>query len=63
MALINLIAIIAGIYFVFGVMVKPAFFWEGQRMKHRRNYLGEQNTRLLYGILGVVLIGAGFLVN
>ena len=63
MQLINLIAIVVGIYCLFGVIVQPALFWDSKRMKHRREYMGEQKTRIMYGTLGVILLLVGLLTN
>jgi predicted transporter len=55
------IAIVAwGLYELFGITVKPAFYWErSRRMQLARTRLGDQNTTILYLVLSLLLVGFG----
>ena len=55
------IAIIAwGLYELFGITVKPAFYWErSRRVQLARARLGDQKTTILYLVLALLLVGFG----
>lgn len=55
------IAIIAwGLYELFGITVKPAFYWErSRRMKLARAHLGDRKTTIFYLVLALLLVGFG----
>ena len=55
------IAIFAwGVYELFGITVKPPFYWErSRRMQRARARLGDRNTTILYLVLALLLVGFG----
>lgn len=55
------IAIVAwGFYELFGITVKPGFYWErSRRMQLARARLGDRNTTILYLFLALLLVGFG----
>ncbi|MBX3059757.1 MAG: hypothetical protein KF770_25175 [Anaerolineae bacterium] len=55
------IAIVAwGLYELFGITVKPGFYWErSRRMQLTRARLGDRNATIVYLVFALVLVGFG----
>ena len=60
-SLINIIILLIGLYFVYGVMFKPAIFWERERIQRTRRVVGDNGTLWMYGILGSMMAIVGIL--
>ncbi|MEM7331510.1 MAG: hypothetical protein AAF490_05415 [Chloroflexota bacterium] len=60
-SLLDIVILLIGLYFVYGIMFKPAIFWERGRILRTRKVLGDQNTLIFYGILGSIMVIVGIL--
>lgn len=47
-----LIVVFLGIYFIYGVITKPGFFWESKGAIRIRDIFGDKNTIYFYILLG-----------
>ena len=52
-------AAIFGLYTLIGTTFKPKFYWEHPRMRHAREFFGDQKTRIVYAIAGGLLFLVG----
>lgn len=57
--LLDILLLLFGGYYLFSVVFKPAIFWESGRIMRTRNILGDRKTLIMYGALGVLMIGLG----
>ena len=57
--LLDILLLLFGSYYVFSVFFKPAIFWESRRILRTRDIIGDQKTLIMYGALGVVMVGIG----
>lgn len=60
-SLIDIVILLIGLYFVYGVMFKPAIFWERGRIVRTRSVMGDRGTLIMYGILGAVMVVVGII--
>lgn len=56
---LNSIILAYGIYTLFGILVKPNFYWESKRLQMRRARVGDQTVVRMYFFLGILMIGLG----
>lgn len=54
--------IVVGLFILWGVLAKPAFFWSSRKAERTRKLLGEGGTMVLYLILGTALAVVGILI-
>ncbi len=54
--LLNILLLLVAAYYLVGVTLKPAFFWERGRILRTRNIIGDQKTLILYTALACVMI-------
>lgn len=60
MNLIDIAIVAWGAYELFGITLKPAFYWErSRRMQLTRARLGDRNTTIAYVLFGLFLVGYG----
>ncbi len=59
MELIDVVLIVAGIYVLAGVTFKFDLFWNRRRILRTRNVIGDQNTVIMYIIVGIIMLGVG----
>ena len=52
-------AALFGLYTLIGTTFKPKFYWERPRMRHAREVLGDERTRIIYAISGGLLLIVG----
>ena len=57
--IIDGIILLYGLYTLFGILVKPDFYWESKRLQMRRERVGDQTVVRMYLILAVFMIGLG----
>jgi hypothetical protein len=57
--LLDILLLLFGGYYLFSVVFKPAICWESGRIVRTRNIVGERTTVIMYGALGVLMIGLG----
>lgn len=56
---LDILAIAFGVVILLGLIIKPSFWWNGERMRFTRERFGERNTIILYIVTAVVLIAVG----
>ena len=56
---LNTIILVYGIYTLFGILVKPNFYWESKRLQMRRERVGDQSVVRIYLVLAIFMIGLG----
>jgi len=57
--LLDILLLLFGGYYLFSVIFKPAVFWESRRIVRTRDIIGDQKTLIMYGALGILMIGLG----
>ncbi|MEM7111349.1 MAG: hypothetical protein AAF614_02885 [Chloroflexota bacterium] len=57
--IIDGIILLYGLYTLFGILVKPDFYWESKRLQMRRERVGDQTVVRMYLFLAVLMIGLG----
>ncbi len=57
--ILDILLLLLGGYYLYGVLVKPAFFWERGRILRTRDIIGDQKTLIMYASLAVIMIGIG----
>lgn len=57
--ILDILLLLFGGYYLFSVTFKPAIFWQSRRIMRTRDILGDQKTLIMYGALGVLMIGLG----
>lgn len=57
--ILDILILLIGLYFLYGVWQKPAIFWERGRIQRTRRVLGDQSTLWMYGILGAIMTVVG----
>ncbi len=61
LGLLEIILLVWGAYYLYGVIFKPAFFWERGRILRTRTIIGDQKTLILYFILALIMIIVGII--
>ncbi|MBU5677686.1 hypothetical protein KQI88_14795 [Alkaliphilus sp. MSJ-5] len=56
------ILVFIGIYFIYGVIRKPNFFWESKGTIRIRNVFGDNRARSFYILIGSFLIMLGIIL-
>ncbi len=57
--ILDILLLLFGGYYLFSVIFKPAIFWQSRRIVRTRDILGDQKTLIMYGALGVLMMGLG----
>ena len=57
--ILDILLLLLGGYYLVGVVVKPAIFWERGRILRTRDILGDQKTLIMYAALAVIMIAIG----
>ncbi|MCB9007419.1 MAG: hypothetical protein H6656_08680 [Ardenticatenaceae bacterium] len=57
--LLDILLFLFGGYYLVSVIFKPAIFWKSGRIVRTRDIMGDQKTLIMYGALGVLMIGLG----
>lgn len=57
--LLDILLLLIGSYYLFGVIFKPGIFWERGRILRTRNIIGDQKTLIMYTVLAFILIAVG----
>lgn len=57
--ILDIVILLLGLYFLYGVWQKPKIFWEGRRIRRTRNVLGDEVTFWMYAIMGVIMTAVG----
>ena len=56
---LNSIIIAYGVYTLFGILVKPNFYWESKRLQMRRDRVGDRTVVRMYLFVAIFMIGLG----
>lgn len=56
---LDVILIFYGFWTLVITFVKPNWYWNGKRMKDRREILGDQRTSTMYYVLGAIMLAVG----
>ncbi|WP_442863865.1 Imm17 family immunity protein [Anaeromicrobium sp.] len=51
--------LIVGLYFLFGAIKKPNWFWNNRKNTRFRNFFGDRHAYAFYIIAGIICIGLG----
>ena len=57
--LLSIVLTLYGLFTLYGVILRPNFYWERGRIRRTRELIGDNKTRALYLITGVVMFGVG----
>ena len=56
---IDMMLIGLGLFLIYVNLLKPDFYWNSRRISLRRQHLGDQNTVVVYSIIGVIFVLVG----
>lgn len=57
--LLDILLIIFGLYYLYGVVRKPDFYWQRGRIQRTREIIGDRNTQVMYLAVGLIMLGVG----
>ena len=58
---IDMILIVFDLFTLFGLIVKPGFYWERGRIRRTRQVIGDKNTAIMYYIIGGIMLAVGIM--
>jgi hypothetical protein len=57
--LLSIVLVIIGLALLYGGLFRPRFFWESEKLRQTRALIGDNRSRLLYVVMGVVMLLVG----
>jgi hypothetical protein len=61
MNIIDILLVLVGSYFLYGVLFKPSFFWDRPGMQRRREIIGDKRTSQMYLVLAIMMVAVGLI--
>ena len=61
--LLSAVLILAGLFCWYGTLSKASFFWDSRKAQSLRNLIGDLATKVIYLVLGLVIIGCGLFLG
>ncbi|QOR33819.1 tetratricopeptide repeat protein [Clostridium sp. 'deep sea'] len=61
--LLGVFLVLVGLFCWFAALTKVSFFWESRKAKNLRKIIGDAGARILYLVLGLVIIGSGIFLG
>jgi hypothetical protein len=57
--LLSIVLTIIGLALLYGALFRPRLFWESQKLRQTRALIGDHKSRLLYVVVGVIMLAVG----
>lgn len=61
MDFLDVLLLLIGLYFLYGILFKPDIFWNRRRILRTREVMGDNRTMWMYGILGVIMVATALI--